>query len=238
MALTKSTNQGYITEDDHYKQLSGMFEYVTDPKNSGGGSDFLIIHKGIQATIESKTSNTDIFDAGVLSMMANGQIIGASSFLLNGHVKKLQHMVNENIDQIKEYVNLTGARALPHTITVEKFNDIKNQKKLIHICGSDPLEGIIESSFLKTYNKFIKANYIVIGDNVYCVSASRSLDPLKLLDKGAAILDDSCINKVTIRSARSGTRNGIVSVAMRAQFRLNKMLPETAVKLSTLRPPD
>lgn len=232
-----TSNQGFVTEQAHYDHLSSVFEFVTPPKNSGGGSDFLVIHKGLQATLESKTSNTDIFDAGVLNAFSNGHIYNASSFLLNPHIKQLQGLLQANLDCLKTYADMTGEVSFPHTIPVSVYEDVKAKKSLIHICSNEPLPGIIEASFLKTYNRFIKANYIVIGESVYCISQDERLDPLGLMDKGAAVLTDECIDKVTIRSARSGTRKGMTTVTLRAQFRLNKQLPETKVTLKDLTPP-
>lgn len=232
-----TSNQGFVTEQAHYDHLSSVFEFVTPPKNSGGGSDFLVVHKGIQASFESKTSNTDIFDAGVLGTFSNGQIYDSSAFLLNPHVNQLQNLIKDNLDKVQDYLNEVGATTFPHTIPVEDYERAKAQKKLIHLMTDKPLPGIIEASFLQTYNRFVKANYIVIGEAVYCISHAPELDPLKLLDKGAAILDDSCINKVSIRSARSGTRKGRSTVALRTQFRLHKQLPLTRVTLKDLAPP-
>lgn len=231
------SNQGFVTEQAHYDHLSSVFEFVTPPKNSGGGSDFLVVHKGIQATFESKTSNTDIFDAGVLGAFSNGQIYDSSAFLLNPHITQLQNLLKQNLNVVQDYLDCVGANTFPHTIAIADYEQAKAQKKLIHLMTDQPLAGIIEASFLQTYNKFVKANYVVIGDSVYCVSKAPELDPLKLLDKGAAVLDDSCINKVSIRSARSGTRNGRSTVALRTQFRLYKNLPETQVTLQDVVPP-
>lgn len=232
------SNQGFVTEQAHYDHLSQVFEFVTPPKNSGGGSDFLVVHKGLQASFESKTSNTDIYDAGVLGTFANGMIYDSSSFLLNPHVTQLQNLIQANLDKVQDYLKEVGMSTFPHTIPVEDYERAKAQKKLVHLMTDEPLSGIIEASFLQTYNKFVKANYVVIADRVYCVSRAPELDPLKLLEKGAAVLDDSCINKVSIRSARSGTRKGRSTVALRTQFRLHKDLPETKVTLQDVVPPN
>lgn len=236
MTLTK-INQGFVTEQEHYKKLSSKFEYVSPPKNSGGGSDFLVVHKGIQATFESKTSNTDIFDAGVLNTFSNGHIFNASNFLVNTHIVQLQDLISTNLSQLQDYLNVVKADAFPHAIDVERYNEAKRNGKLIHLMTDEPLKDIIEHSFKKTHNMFVKANYVVIDDRVYLVSADPIMDPLKLRDKGAIILDDGCIDKVSIRTARSGTRNGRTSVSLRTQFRLHKQLPETQVTLEDLAPP-
>lgn len=236
---TKTTklNQGFVTEETHYQHLQKVFDYVTPPKNSGGGSDFVVFHKNTRAAFESKTSNTDIFDAGVVGIFANGHIKDASYFLANNHLDDLQREFHLNLDQVSDYVKLTGATEIPHSIPVEVFETVKAEKKLINITTKNILSGIVEQSFTKSHNGFIKANYIVIGDNVFCMSDKDVFDPLGLRARGAPVLGDEHINNVIIRSARSGTRsNGMVSVAMRAQFRLYKDLPVSHVKLSELTP--
>lgn len=233
----KTINKGFLTEETHYQHLRNNFEYVTPPKNSGGGSDFVVFHNGARIAFESKTSNTDIFDAGVVSIFANGHIKDASYFLANNHLDDLQRMFHLNIEQVHKYVELTGATEIPHSIPVSLFDDVKAQKKLIHITTNNVLNGIVEQSFTKSHNGFIKANYIVVGDNVFCMSDKRVFDPLSLIDRGAPVLGDDHINTVHVRSARSGTRsNGLVSVTMRTQFRMHKDLPESPVKLSELTP--
>ena len=230
-------NAGFVTEQAHYDILQTKFEYVTPPKNSGGGSDFLVVHKGLRATFESKTSNTDIFDAGVLNTFSNGHIFGASSFLVNTHIQQLQGLVDANLSTVQDYLKIVGAHSFPHTINVAEYDKAKKERKLVHLMTEDPLKNIIEHSFRKTSNMFVKANYIVIDDRVYMVSEDPVMDPLALRKQGAAILDDSCIDKVSVRTARSGTRNDRTTVTLRAQFRLNKQLPETKVTLKDLTPP-
>lgn len=225
-------NKGFQTEQDHYASLSELFDWVSVPKFSGGGSDFQVVSDSKIVTFESKSSNNDIFDAGVISIFSNGCIFNASNFLSNTHVSQLQTLIQANISQVIDYTKAANTNTIPHMTTKDRFNDIKADNKLIHIRSPEPLNNIIEASFVKSSNEFVKANYIVIDKNVYCISDRPELDPLGLQSYGAAILDDSCISYTTVRCGRTGSgRTGRVSVNVRVQYRLNKILPETKVKL-------
>jgi len=232
LTITK-TNQGFITEETHYQILKDKFDWISDPKGSGGGSDFTVSLKGQIVTFESKTANTDAFDAGVISAYANGQIYNLSSFLTDRHYQQLQQLLNKNKNQFEDYVNIAKVDAFAHSIDRTVFEEIKAEKKLIQIRTDNPLDNILSASFDKSDNQFKKANYMIIGDNIYL--PHTSVDPLNLVPRGAAILDGSCIADSWIRSARSGTnKNGRVSVSLRSQFRLFKQLPETKVTIHDL----
>lgn len=231
---TSKINQGFITEENHYQALIKQFDYVTPPKNSGVGSDFMVVRNGVRATFESKTSNTDIFDAGVLGTFSNGHIYDASNFLVNNHIVQLQGLINDNLGQLKEYLKVVKEDMFPHAIDVSVFNQAKQEGALVHMMTKEPLKNIIEQSFKKTHNLFVKANYIVVDERVYLVSSDKDMDPLGLRDRGAAILTDDCIDTVSVRTARSGARNGRTSVALRAQYRLKRVLPDTEVTLHNI----
>lgn len=230
----KKQNQGYITEASHYDTLKLVFgaENVSAPKNAGGGSDFIVIHNSDVITFESKTANTDVYDAGVINMFANGYIYHASSFLTNTHINQMETWVQDNLTQVMDYTVAANTNSIPHQIEKDLYNQIKAEKKLIHIVSKDPLDDIVEHSFTKSKNRFVKANYIIIGDLIYRVSDRPEMDPLQI---SAPILDGSDIAYTSIRTARSGSKNGKSSVTLRAQFKMNKTLKETDFRLSTLK---
>jgi len=229
-------NQGFITEANHYEQLTYIFgnENVSTPKNSGGGSDFIVMHKDQIITFESKTSNTDICDAGCVSLFSNGSIYTASSFLTDTNIRELESMITNNISQVIDYTSLAQTDRIPHVIDVNLYNDIKNSDKLIHITNDKPLTNIVEETFLKSKNRFVKANYIIFNDNIFCISANPVYDPLHLQSYGAPVLNVEHIDKVFIRSGRGGSRKGKASVTARVQYKFARYLPETKVKLSDI----
>lgn len=234
VSTEKKTNQGFITEASHFDQLKLVFgaENVSAPKNAGGGSDFIVIHKDDVITFESKTANTDIYDAGVINMFANGYIYHASSFLTNTHINQMESWIKGDICQVMDYTTAANTNVIPHQIEKDLYNQIKADKKLIHILSKDPLDEIVEHSFTKSRNKFVKANYIIVGDLIYRVSDKPDMDPLKL---EAPILDADDIACTSIRTARSGSKDGKASVTLRTQFKMNKILKETDFRLSTLK---
>lgn len=229
--ITKQ-NAGFVTEANHFEQLKLIFKNVSEPKNSGGGSDFTVIHDNKVITFESKTSNTDIFDSGVVQMFANGYIYNASAFLNNTHISQLESWIKHDIQQVIDYTQAANTQIIPHQIEKDLYNQIKQDKKLINITSKDPLDNIVEESFTKSKNKFVKANYIIIGDNIYCVSDKKDLNPLNL---NCPVLNKDDIQSTTIRTARSGSKNGKATVSIRTQFRMNKELKPTDVKLSFLK---
>ena len=230
----KKINQGFITEANHFESLKLIFgeKNVSEPKNSGGGSDFIVMHNDQVVTFESKTSNTDIYDAGVLNMFSNGYIYNASAFLTNTHINQMETWVNDNIDQVVNYTIAANTDIIPHQIDKELYNQIKADKKLIHIVAKEPLNNIVEESFVKSKNKFAKANYVIIGDLVYRVSDKQELNPLGL---DIPVLNGDDIDMTTIRTARSGSKDGKATVTMRVQFKMHKQLKDTDFKLSTLK---
>lgn len=229
--MSKSINKGFITEADHFESLKISFDNVSEPKGSGGGSDFIAIHDDRVISFESKTSNTDVFDAGVVSILHDGLMVGSSGFLSNNNIIQINNVIRDNLSTIQDYTQLANTNCVPHIINIEDYNNIKKQNKLVHIISKDPLENIIENSFLKSNNTFIKANYIIFDKLVYCISKNPDYDPLNLQSFGAAVLTDDDIDYFTIRTARSGTRNNRASVSMRIQFRLKNNLPKTKVTI-------
>lgn len=230
----KKINQGFITEANHYDKLVMSFGKgnVSAPKNSGGGSDFIVNTSNGIVTFESKTSNTDIYDAGVVNMFSNGYMFFASPFLSNTHIEQMEKWVSNNIDGVKQYCEAASTDRLPHSIHKDTFNQIKGDNKLIHIMEKEPLRGIVEASFIKSHNKFAKANYIIIGESVYCVSNEAHMNPLNL---PAPVLDDDDINYTSIRTARSGSRDdGMCSVTLRVQYKMHKEVKESSVTLDSL----
>jgi hypothetical protein len=225
------SNQGFVTEQTHYEILSNIFDYVSPPKNSGVGSDFLVVADGTVATFESKTSNTDIFDFGVMNVFANGFIHSTSSFLSNNQVEQLQGIMHQNVDKLAEYTSAANTLVIPHVIPKTDYDRIKADRKLVHIVAPEPVESMIESSMTKSTNMFIKANYLAIGDRLFLTSENPDLDPLGLRNFGAPVLDNSHIDYMSIRTARAGARGDKCSVSMRVQFRLKKDLPESKVRL-------
>ena len=233
--MSTKINQGFITEASHFESLKIAFgDNVSEPKNSGVGSDFIVINDDRVVTFESKTSNTDICDAGCVSVFANGMIFGASSFLTNKHILELESVISTNIHQIIDYTKLANTETIPHSIDVSLYNDIKAGGKLVHIIDKNPLTNIVEDSLTKSKNNFVKANYIIFDTNVYCVSDRDEYDPLNLKQYGAAVLNDEHIDAVTLRTARNGSKNGKASVTMRVQYRFKKTLPITNVKLTDI----
>ncbi len=234
VSTEKKQNQGFITEASHFDQLKLVFgaNNVSAPKNAGGGSDFIVMYNDDVVTFESKTANTDIYDAGVLNMFSNSYIYHASSFLTNTHVNQLESWIKNDMYQVIDYTTAANTNVIPHQIEKDLYNEIKAEKKLIHILSKDPLDEIVEHSFTKSKNKFVKANYIIVGDLIYRVSNKRDMDPLKL---EAPILDADDIASTSIRTARSGSKNGLASVSIRVQFKMNKTLKETDFRLSTLK---
>jgi hypothetical protein len=232
--VNTKTNQGYITEESHFDTLKFVFgsDNVSAPKNAGGGSDFIVIHNNDVITFESKTANTDVYDAGVINMFSNGYIYHASSFLTNTHIDQMETWVQDNIGQVMDYTLAANTISIPHQIEKDLYNQIKADKKLINIVSKDPLDNIVEHSFTKSKNRFVKANYIIVGDLIYRVSNNPDMDPLQF---AAPILDESDITYTSIRTARSGAKDGKASVTLRVQFKMNKTLKETDFRLSTLK---
>lgn len=227
-------NAGFVTEENHYDKLTLIFGNgnVSAPKNSGGGSDFIVTHKDQIITFESKTSNTDIYDAGVINMFANGHIFHASAFLTNTHIEQIETWVQNEIGQVIDYTTAANTNSIPHIIEKDLYNEIKAEKKLINIVSKSALNNIVEDSFIKSKNRFVKANYIIIGDLIYRISDNPNLDPLKL---EAPVLNEEDIAMTSVRTARSGSKNGRANVTIRTQFKMNKELKPTEHRLSTLK---
>lgn len=232
--MYNSINQGFITEANHFEALKISFgdDRVSEPKNSGGGSDFIVITDEVGVvTFESKSANTDVFDAGVINMFSNGMIFHVSSFLSNTHVAQVEQSIRDNFFQVADYTKAANTNVIPHSIETELYNSIKAEGKLIHIIEKKPLHNIIEESFIHGKNKFVKANYVIIDQSVYCISDRPELDPLNLREQGAHVLNDEDIDTYSLRTARGGSRNGKASVTVRLQYRLKRKLPPSRIKL-------
>jgi hypothetical protein len=227
-------NAGVQTEANHYKALVNTFgiDNVSNPKGSSGGSDFTVKLSNTIITFESKTSNTDIFDAGVIGVDKNGMIFNASCFLSNSQFSLVENLIQNNMDQLIEYTSSANVFSIPHVIDKDLFNDIKKNGSLIHMVEKAPLTNIIEQSFCYSHNTIKKANYLLIDNSVFLVSAKPGLDPLGLAGFGAALLTDNDISMYSLRTARSGSKNGKASVTLRLQYRLNKNLPVSKVRIT------
>lgn len=226
-------NAGFKTEERHYQALVTAFgiDNVTAPRGSGNGSDFIVVSNNQIVTFESKTSNTDIFEAGCISAFSNCMIYNVSSFLSNNCIQQVSDMISKNKDQFIDYINASNVSAFPHVIHKDLFNDIKSQGKLVQMSEKVPLSNIIEDSFCGK-NSYPKANYIIINNSVFLTSNNAALDPLGLKSYGAVVLNDDHIDKFTLRSARGGSRNGKVSVTLRLQYNLKRQLPISKIRLS------
>ena len=233
MTTTTKINKGYQTEEIHYQVLKETFgeHAVSKPKGAAGGSDFIVVHDDKVVTFESKSHGKDMFDAGTLSVYANGMIYCASAFLTNNHITQISYAIEKNMHQVQDYTSLANTNSIPHIIHKEIYNDIKKAGKLINIVTKEPLENIIESSFHQGKNAFAKAHYLIIDKSVYCISDKKELDPLNLLHYGAEVLNDAHIDNFTIRSSRGGSKGDYASCCMRVYFKLKKDIPKSKVIL-------
>lgn len=224
---------GFETEANHYEQLKYIFgeDSVSSPKGGSNGSDFIVNHNNQIITFESKSANTDIYDAGTIGIFSCGSIFKASPFLKDNHIAQLEAKLADNIQQVREYSEAANTNVIPHVIDKELYNNIKADGKLIYI-KTDPIDNIVEDSFIHSKNKFVKANYVIVDDNIYCVSDKEELDPLHLQHFGATVLNNDAINHFHIRSSRGSSRNGVTSVNLRLQYRMFNKLPTTNVRLS------
>jgi len=228
---------GFDTEKTHYSLLCDRFgiDNVSLPNGSSNGSDFRVNsgHAGI-ITFESKSSSKDINDAGCISIYANGMIFYASSFLSNTNIKQIESSIKLNFDQIVDYTTMANTNMIPHMIDKELFVDIKEAGKIVQIVTHEPLNNIVENSFKKSDNFFLKANYLILDKDVYCISNNINLDPLNLISKGSPILGNEHLEKYTIRTARGGSKNGKASVTMRVQYLFKRDLDSSPIKLENL----
>jgi hypothetical protein len=232
MTTANKENKGFQTEANHYSVLSQKYAYASSPKNSCTGSDFVVIAANCAwASFESKTSNTDIFEFGSLSVFANGMIFNASTHLSNTHLQCLQQQLSLNQPQLDAFTDHMGISSFPESVHVSDYNRAKDAGKLIHLRFPAPAS-TIDTALKKSNNAFVKAHYLLISDNVYRIAGLA--DPLGLAERGAGIVTDNDIDYMTIRTARNGSKNGKSTVTIRVQFRLKRILPNTNLRISEL----
>lgn len=228
-----TTNKGFITEGIHHSILEKCFDgfKVSTPKGAATGSDFKVVLPYANVTFESKTSNTDLFDAGVLTAWANGGIHSISSFYSNTQVALIQSVLDSNVQQIEDHLSITSAETTSYKTSKQVYEDIRLAGKLICVNSTAP-KGLVEASLTKGDEP--KSNYVVIGDLVYRASENPIFDPLNLADVGVPALTEDYLKVFDIRSRRGGSdKNGMVRVGIRLSYKFKKILPETPIFLSS-----
>lgn len=228
-------NKGLQTEQIHYGLLSQAFENftVSDPKGFAGGSDFIVNHAELgNLTFESKTANTDIFDAGVIKVCSDAKIQTISEFYSPIQRDHIQNVLLSNALQIKNHTQMAGVGFSSYTTTKTKYEEIKSAGGLINIRTSPP-PNIIESSLTKPHDQIPKAHYVIIGDLIYRTSVDLKHDPLQLYEYEVPVLTEDHIHVFEIRTRRGGSYGPEkkVSVGIRLGYKLKSKLPITPLKL-------
>lgn len=228
-----TTNKGILTEQQHFDYFSNVFKglSITNPKGFAGGSDFIIQIPQIgNVSFESKTSNNDLFDAGVVTTWANGAIQSISGFYTNNQINEIQRSLHEANVLIREHLSFVDSDKTSYTTLKSTYEEIKQQNKLIVLKPSAP-DDLIESAF--TGANEVKANYIVIGTNVFRSSAKAEHDPLNLRSHNVPVLNNDLIKNFEIRSRRGGSSGPEkkVRVSLRLSYKLQSKLPESSLKL-------
>jgi hypothetical protein len=229
------TNKGLQTEQIHYDLLTEAFDSfsVSTPKGFAGGSDFTLSHPEFGSlTFESKTSNTDIYDAGVMSTCSAGFIKSLSGFYSETQKDAIQNILVSNAPQIIDHCQLANVSCTTYSTTKDTYEDIKAAGKLINI-RAKPIDGLIEATLTRMGDSLPKAHYVVVGDLIYRTSIDYRLDPLHLQELGVPALTEEDIKVFEIRTRRGGSRGTSkrVSVGIRLGYKFGSKLPETPLKL-------
>lgn len=230
-------NKGILTEQSHYQQLVSIFgdQNVSSPKGSTVGSDFVVNYKGTTVSFESKTSVTDIFDAGSIKCWSNAHITGASSYLSDEQLQTIQGIMNDGKEQIQRYCDSVKVDMFPHRIATDTYESAKRAGNLVHLTSKKvKIPDLVKSSLIQSLNRFVKANYLLIADDLYCICPSH--DPLGLSSKGANVIGkDEFASYYSLRAGRSGSKNGLTSINLRLQYRLcQNTVPSSNIKISNL----
>ena len=230
-------NKGLQTELYHFGCLSEAFENfnVSNPKGFTAGSDFTLTHPELGSfTFESKTSNTDIFDAGVMTTCSDGWIQKLSGFYSEFQKGSIQDILVSNVPQIREHCVAANSFSTTYTTTKAHYEEIKSAGKLINIRAEAP-PGLIKATLTKFEGALPKAHYIIVGDLIYRSSNDERYDPLHLIDLDVPALTEEDIKVFEIRTRRGGSRgpDKRVSVGIRLGYKFSSKLPQTPLKLGT-----
>lgn len=226
-----TTNKGFTTEIRHNEWLREAFHMfdATDPKQSAVGPDTKIITPKANINFESKHSNTDIFDGGVICAWANGLIKSISTFYSNDQVDYIQQRCYDHENHLNDHLSYVGAETTTFSMSKVDYNKMLEDKQVLSIKIDAP-ENLIEAAFTSGIEP--KSHYIICGDNIFRASEKEVHDPLNLKRYGVPALTNEHLSTYEIRSRRGSTNaKGIARVTARISYKLQRQLPQTPIRL-------